>query len=430
MFNSQIRFTITFLVFFLTLYSYALVNGYPTFFRDTFRYVDGINLKHNEFSPLFVSLLIKPFFSMSGFWGWYFFNLLIASFTLAYFKMKAFNKVPLYIFLLGLLISMYGFVVLCLIMDFYTTVGLLCLFLLIFYRNHFIVPVIFTISTCAHYGNLLLFTAVAFIVCLFYKKSKPFLFIITLILISIFLNISHYFFTARQFHLLPTSTNVFISSRIMHDIPESILGYSRVNKNSIISKNSSVLYKLAKASSSITTIVWGDGSPIEKNLSQFNKEAPDYIFYTIIHYPKENLIAIAGNSFRLLLAHHYPLEITPDKDMKLFYDLVALYDKNNLDLFTNSLFYKRILENLATPNFSRIIFIICLYFNLAILFIYRKNKDTNFYQFILFSTVSIFISVLIMSNLSGLFWRFLVRSSLVVFLSSFAGLYLLSKEKI
>lgn len=410
-----------FITVFITLFLYPIINGYPIIFYDTRRYFSGILLEFHTHAMQFPTLFIIPFYKLAGVWGWCFFNIAISAYMVSLLSVKISKKLPLIITILAIFFSAYGVISACLCMDFLTTIGLISLFIILFYKPTKTVYFFFLLASTAHYGNILLF----FLANLFYffikKESAKKVFLV--LLIALLVNGSYRSILAKENVFFPRVGSVFVAARIMNSIPQSITEYSNSYKNSFIAKNKNELLKLATLPKhSIAHLLYGVSSPLKLRHLDFSREARHYVFFTLKKYPLENLLAIKNSFFKLLFASgpiYYP-------EVSVYKKTVKLIDPNGTKKFLSSLIVQKkynFFENSLLKK--KLLFLCIIISSLGILF---KRDFLDIKNFAIFALLTLLLNCLVMSSLSGPFFRYLVRVQFLVYLSGFIYSYLFIKD--
>ena len=423
--NNTLVIFITLLIF---LYFYKLYNGYILFYPDTERYLQGINLKFSHHSNLAIGIIFIPLFKMFGFVGWYYTQLLISAYVLSIFKTRVLPRIPISLFLLSLFVSMYGFVVLTLIVDFFSYLSILCLILIYKNKDDFLSNLILLLSIAAHTGNLILIFFLSISLGLIYKKKKKTLFILSFIIFSIFINGIYAYLTINKLYFSIPVKYTILSARIISNGPYLIEEYSNKYPNSFISKHKNQFLKNTILNSP-ESVLWGINSPIYKKHSEFENEAKHFVIFTLKNNLIQNIYFCLYNSYRQFLILPAPVKIYDEWNRDWYLNYIKTYNKSDLKDFNNSLFIKDMLKEKTLPlsYLCRLINFFSLILSIYILIIHKNRKNHLTYVLSLLSVLTILITIITMPNLSSTADRYLLRIIPISILSFCVNIYYLFK---
>lgn len=417
--------TLVLIVFFML---FALINGYPIFFHDTESYLHAItSFKSDKYRAVLSMILAYPFFKIASFWGWLTAQVLVTSYVLSGFKNTFFKKFPMVIYLLALYSSLYAIIAITLIPDFYTTLGLICIFAILSGKNEYWYPIILTISTIAHYGNAFVFFFVALIYGIVFKSLKKVRFITILIVVSVLINSLFISININKICFLSPVGHVGSAFRLMYEMPKTIKEYALYKPDSYIGKNEEKIYTYVIKAGNVSSISWGVSSPLKAHLKLSN-ELKDYLFFTIKSHPFDIIKSIFTNTIKQFTALNgyilYPYNVKSRLGVASHLEPhIKKFDNKNYFNFLNSRFINGNVGFIQPRQIYKSLFYLCLIINIIGLITYRKKKEDIFFRICLFSIIVIIVTSLIMPNLSSVSSRYIARASTLSFISAFFLVY-------
>jgi len=149
---------VSFLLISLFLYLHLVFAGFPLIDWDSGRYLSGAP------SPQALTLLcylLKPLVTFIGPWGFAIFQISILTYTVVS-VLKFFNQNAM-VGIISIAISIAGYFAISVMMDIYTVIGLLALFLILNDNKDIFLYLIISACYIAHPENLLLFPLCALI---------------------------------------------------------------------------------------------------------------------------------------------------------------------------------------------------------------------------------------------------------------------------
>ncbi len=390
---------------FLTLQ--LLFVGYPIIAADSGRYLGAaIFLKDSSFSPTLTCYLISPLVMLMGVWGFPMFQIAILTYTLVS-ALKFFNKNAT-IGIISILISAAGFLALQVMMDIYTAIGLLALFLVLNGSKDIILHIILSLCFVAHYGNVFLFPICAALYWVIFNRKNPasltlpiILFIIPLIaafLVNYWLNKDPRFLTKVKYGI--------IAARIMIDSPEIVRGYSKEYPESGLAKHMTQYENIILHKRRIGSLIFH-----EELFPQaiIRKEAKQFIVYALKNHSGTLLRSKSYGIYRFFIKPDYKSALILYRGTLV--NKIEIFLPREIERIKKSLQYR---NKLKVVNFE-FFYIVCYYMSLLVIstffilsFWFPNMRKTQYFSFVVFVIFLLFFNALIFS-IGPLHGRFQVR---------------------
>jgi len=417
--NKNDWFSLVIIVLFLALH--LIISGYPIITWDSIRYIGAsFFLIPFPFALMLVSYLLKPLTMLFGMWGFPLFQIAIVAYVLVS-VLKFFNK-SFIIGIVSLAISIAGYFVISVMMDIYTAVGLLALFLVLNGNKDILLYFILSICFIAHPENLLLFPFSALIYWLIFKRNHPGIPFRTVVVLSIVLLTGVLIMNYRErkeFRSFPETKYLSLATRIMADSPVITRAYIEKCPDSELCKHKEYYEYAINNKDPYHILFWsnwdeGGGFIYNPAINGIHKEAGKFILFALSNYKLEILKNCLNNTCRFLSFPGDPLVLLVSKDQ---FDMFEKWLPAQLfEGAKDSLQYKGKLANIE----FRLIYAMCYYlcFFSLLLFVYipffnRRIMNTNYYSFAVFSIIIILINACIMPNFVGIYLRYQLRIMLV-----------------
>jgi hypothetical protein len=423
----------------LFLAAHLIVSGYPIITWDSIRYIcASFFLMPFPFALMSISYLLRPFTIFFGIWGFPVFQIAIVAYALVSI-LKFFNK-SFIVGIVSLAISIAGYFVISVMMDIYTAVGLLSLFLVLNGNKDILLYAILSICYIAHPENLLLFPFSALIYWLIFKRKNPGISFWRVVVLFVVLVIGVLIMNdreRREFRSFPETKYPSLATRIMADSPTITRAYIKKYPDSELHKHKEYYEYAINNKDPFQILFWSNwedkgGFIYNPAVNGIHKEAGKFIFFALSNYKFEVLKNGLNNTWRFLFFPGDPLVLIVDKDQ---FDMFEKWLPGQLfEGAKDSLQYKGKLANIK----FRLIYAICYYlcfFSLLLFvnipFFNRKIMNPNYYSFAVFSIIIILINACIMPNFVGIYLRYQLRIMLVPCLSMsliVAGLFTAIRE--
>ncbi len=405
-----------FVLIFLVLTYELLFVGYPIIFPDSERYLGAaVFLRRSPYSPTLVCYLIRPLVVLLGAWGFAFFQIAILTYALVS-TLRFFNKNAA-IGIISIITSAAGFVAIAVMMDIYTAIGLLALFLVLNGSRDIILYIILSLCFIAHYGNIFLFPVCAILYWVIFKRKNPatlallaILFILPLVM-AFLVN----YRMEKNFRFLTTAKYSFIAARIMEDTPEVTRAYMEKYPASDLAKHRQEYEDIMSGRRKIVSIMWDKNGLFDKfggNI-KFNSEAKEFVLYALKNHPGTLLRNIIYGIYRFLARPNYNSALI--RRCGPLVRQVETYLPQQTEQIKKSLQY---IDKLGVINFQPF-YLLCYYISLLLssgflilCLWFPKMRKTRYFSFVVFVLFAIFFNALIFSiGLSG--GRFQVRALLL-----------------
>ena len=449
--ESKKEFLISFLILFVFFHLFALYNGYPYIGLDSQRIFVALRDVYTPFALTTSGVLYKPFYYFfNNYFGVFFLQALITSYVFARLKTDLLASTPLWLFLLAVLLSMQWQIVLYVLYDFYTVVGLISIFLILEKKEDFSISILLLIACCAHFSHFIIYFSVVAIYSLLMKKRTKLILISFIFVASFLMNGLYAYFIAGKFIIASRVSYSFFAARIINDKPKSVFHYAGRRPNSFIAKNKVKLYNLgyyAKSWSSYA-LLWADVSPLKGHIYTpytkefyaqdrsrgrsikvlYNNELKEFVMFTIKRKPVEHIYLAIENFFNRIwvmnLTNTYMRYVAHGENV------VRKIDKSNLQKTEGSVACKKF----RGKSFKQVTAAPILNFTyktsliLTLVFLLFRFFDGFIFRFLSFSLMSVFINTFITTFVSGTTSRYLHRSIFILVLAAMVALYALIKR--
>lgn len=374
---------VSFIAIFSVLTLHLAVVRYPIIFPDSHRYLNAaISLETNSYAPTLVCYLIRPLVILMGAWGFAIFQIAILTYVLMS-ALKFFNKNST-IGIISIIMSAAGFLAIMVMMDIYTAIGLLALFLILNGKRDIILYIILGISFTAHYGNIFLFPICTLVYwVIFNRKSFSVLRLLSIIFITplIMASLVNYCLDGDSRFLSKAKYSV-IAASIMIDSPEITRAYMEKRPDSQLTNHRQEYEAIILHKRRVGSLLWGNGQGLYRKFGgsiKFNPEAKEFIVYALKNHPGILLKKSIYNIYEFLKRPHY-----------------------NLSAIVSELFYE-----------------VCYYLSLLVILVFSvlsisfpKLRKTGHFSFVVFVIMVLFFNALIMP-FSCIMGRYQVRIMLL-----------------
>ena len=405
---------------FVLLYLYFLLHiaifRYPIILWDSPRYLwSAIYLKPANLAPVLVPYLLHPLVVLMGAWGFVFFQITILTYVLVSL-LNFFNK-NFFVGIASVLLSGAGFFAIQVMMDIYTAIGLLALFLVLNDYADILLYGIVGMCYVAHYENILLFPfCVVVYLTLFHRKhffrtSVPIL--ISFIMFFSGVVVTNYaagkggrFFTKVKYSMVAT--------HIMVDSPVIARSYmEKYPDSSLVRQRERYEYIIACAKSPLEAVVLDTRDGFYADPDRYEQRSKGFLLYAIKNYKLTLLTSAAKNIFRFLILPGGPQGLDVGRKQVEAYIQELL--PRQLKYARNSLQYKRMISYKSL----KLLFIVSYYIAFPIILIFlflplinASIRNHRYYPFVAFTAFIMLANALIMSNV-GIFLRYQLRIALL-----------------
>jgi hypothetical protein len=400
---------VSFTVVLLFLGLHLIIAGFPIIDWDSIRY---LLLSPDPYSLPLIPYLLRPF----GVWGFAIFQIVILTYTLVT-ALKFFNKN----FITGIIsvfLSVAGYFAIQVMMDIYTAVGLLALFLILNGNKDIFLYIILSICYIAHTENLLLFPLCALIYWLIFDR-RNFSFTLRPVIIAFIIpvlgSILMNYWLEKDFRFLPKEKYIMLATYIMAGSPEITRSYMEKYPGSEISQHRQFYEYALTKSNPFHILMWNSWDRKEGfNWNEkIRKEAKGFLLFALKNYKFKLLNNSIKNTFQSLVR---PGEYVDT--MHLTKGPIDAYLPNQLKYAKDSLQYKGKLSSLSEK--LRLIYIATYYTSILIIplfiflsFINRKARNSKYYSFAIFAIIVILVNACIMANFIGIYLKLQLRVMLI-----------------
>lgn len=362
-----------------------------------------------------------------GAWGFAFFQITILTYVVVS-ALRFFNKSFL-VGIIAILMSATGFNVITVMMDVYTGIGLLALFLILNGSKDIVLYIILALCYGAHYGNVALFSVCALVygaIC--NRKYVRAITGLSIVFISFFLVANlRSCEVEKNFYFLSLSKCrffQFMSRRIMTDSPEITKAYiTKYPESDLSKKKETYEYLISKR----PLHKWELHHHIGRKLVDFLSARTQYEFviYALKNHPGILLKNSIYNTYKFLEMPHFEQGLVRKRHCLI--DRVNTYLPHQVEQAKRSLQYNNKLSDVISEPF----YAACYYINLFITFSFligslwfRDLRRTKHFSFAVFVIILLFCNAAIISNIVGACGRYQVR---VMLLPSLAAVLIMSE---
>ena len=408
------------IVLFLGLH--LAIARYPIIEWDSVRYLkEAFFLRSNPWTLGSVSYLLKPLVSLIGIWGFVVFQIAILTYTLVS-VLKFFNK-NFIVGVISIAISVAGYFAISVLMDIYTVVGLLALFLILNGDKDLFLYTIFSICYIAHPENLLLFP-LSFLTywAIFNRKGTNFrlLPITVSFIIPIIGVILTNYWLKKEIRFFPQQKYIMLATHIMVDSPKITRAYMEKYPDSELNRHKDFYEYALTTVDPYNTLFWDSWDRKEGFAynNSIKKESEGFILYALKYHKLEILNNSLKNTFSFLILPRPGNSLGLMQTDKGPIDAFEKFLPNRLKYAKNSLQYKGKLLPLSKK--LKLIYIVVYYTSILTMLIFISNffincktRDSKYYSFAVFSIIILLINAWIMSSWIGIVLRYQLRVMLI-----------------
>lgn len=385
----------SFALIFLALILHLLLVRYPIIYFDSRRYLSAaLNLSTDARFPTLVCYLIRPLVILMGAWGFAIFQIVLLTYVLVS-SLKFFGKHSS-IGILSIIISAAGFMATAVMMDIYTAIGLLALFLILNGSRDIILCTILSICFVAHYGNVFMFPVYALLHWLIFNRKNfaTLALVIILFIIPLLIACAVNYGLEENFRFLPKRKYLRMAVSIMKVYPELTKSYMKKRFPSRWAeyKQKHVGSRKKMTEEALRRFFWNFDGPVN-----INKEAKKFIAYTVRNNSGILLKKIIPNTYKFLKRPYYrkALAIRETALIKIVNEFLP----HQMEQAKKSLQYRDNLSAIVFDFFYRICYsasllVISAFLICSICFI--KLRKTKYFSFVVFAITTLVVNALIM----------------------------------
>ena len=406
----------SFALLYLCCLFYLAIFRYPIILWDSPRYLhSAIYLEPNNLAPVLVSYLLHPLVVFVGAWGFAFFQIALLSYALVS-SLKFFNK-NFAVGIASILLSGAGFFAIQVMMDIYTAIGLLALFLVLNDYADILLYGIAGICYVAHYENILLFPLCAAVyLALFHRKhffrtSVPILISFILFFVGV---VATNYAAGKGFRFLTKAKYVMVATHIMVDSPVIARSYmEKYPDSSLVRKRERYEYIIAHVKWPLEAVVLDTRDGFFVDPDRYEQRSKEFLLYAIKNYKLILLTRVAKNMSRFLMLPGGPEGLNAGR--KQVEACIQELLPGQLKYARNSLQHKRMIS----PKDLKLLFIVSYYIAFPIILIFlffpllnASIRNHRYYPFVSFTAFIMLANALIMPNV-GIFLRYQLRIALL-----------------
>jgi hypothetical protein len=413
------------IIIFCILILYPLMNGYPLVYPDSWNYASGL-CPGGIRSPV-LGCAMRPIVVLGGPWGFAVIQCVITAFSLAYLLVIILKRNYTYTFYLSLLTSGVGFYAGYLMADVWTLIGFICIFSISIGYSRLIIGVLLAFSYSVHYGNFPVFTSTTLLFLPFVRYRIKYILIIFSCMLGgiVFILVSNFF--GGEIRLSQKIGGfTYLSSRILHDIPEVIERKCQEDPE----------FKLCEMKEDIMKSSGGDNPQYltvrgtkRLNISwkEFNDLSREIVFYSLKGFFAEHISALVLNVYRSISVYRLSDGFFAQPSGNSFYRGLQRLFPDDLNDYEKSWQASgklkrglKMLEVALTFLFWLSVMVCFAYIGLY----WKGHHNDVLIKLSIFGLIAIVVNAFFMSNISGPYGRFYTR---IGFLLIFPALALISK---
>lgn len=277
---------------------------FPIHFPDSVRYIGAASdLRDSPFAVAALPLLLHPVFLAIGPWAFMLLNGILLVWTAAAFSRTYFQRVRAIPVIVAMLLSGAVTMSATILMDVQTSFAVLAILVLARERS-WIAWIVLVIGLISHGSAIPILAAVAVGTALLFRSARLVAATGFGILAALGLMALTTLLASGSASPAPRNALIFLTSRMMGDVPQSVVGFAEANPSSAIAENLAAFrpFLEAPASNKRVSLLWGEDAAYPViGYDRVAAEASDYIWYSIRHYPLENLEAVLLNGVRFIL---------------------------------------------------------------------------------------------------------------------------------
>ena len=398
---------------------HLIITRFPLIYPDSKRYLSMAVNGHplNVFAPTLVSWMLGPLCHFIGAWAFAAFQIVLLSYALATFL--EYFRMPLFLGVAAILCSAAGFMATAVMMDIYTAIGLISLFLILSGKKNLLLFIILGICFAAHYGNMLLFGAMS-VLCFWLSQSKKrrvtwlavAIVFLTAYIGIMLINLS----VPERLKYRDWGPYSTVAGRIMRTFPDLISSYADKYPDSLIAHDRLYLEMESQR-------------PLQLELKRTkamlrHDEAWRFLLFSVSDAPGRMTHLAMRNTFDFLLFPDFQEALVRNQNplrsivgsflpQQLPQIQGSLQDRNRLGVINRSVFYK---ISYAVAMFTLAGYLLCT-------LVFPRMRKKIYFGFVFFSFIALLCNAIICSNLILTVYRFIcgrhqVRILLVPYLAA------------
>ncbi len=276
---------------------------FPIHTEDSPRFIaPAAELRLSSFSPGALPILLRPLYLLIGPWAFVVLNGVLLVATAAEFSRVHFDRVRALPIVAAILLSGAATMSATIMMDIHTSFAVIGLLVLARAPSP-VAWIALAVGLISHGSAIMILPAVAICVAWFFRTLRPLAAVGLAIGAWFALMLLSNYIVSGALRATPNNSLLFIANRMMKDVPESVAGYARAHPASAIAENLQAFQPLFDADPGDRqfNLLWGDNAPFKVvGYRRMRSEAAGYIWYSLAHYPLENLRASLMNGPRFI----------------------------------------------------------------------------------------------------------------------------------
>ncbi len=409
-----------FLILSSILLLYPLMNGYPFLFPDAWTYAAG-NCVSEYRSPV-LGCAMKPAVLIGGVWGYISIQVAVAAYILILFSKQMLGSANLHVLIPVMIISSLGLFTGWLMADVWLLFALLALFIMLTAQRSVYLLLLFTFSISVHLGNfpVIMITIILYIIVV--KTNiraiiTSFICIAAAVSLVVTTNLLN-----QEFHFSSKWTYTFLSSRIIHDMPEVLESRCKQDPGFELCEMKSTIYRISR--SRPDQLIWHEEAPRNiKAIGPLKYEAlsRDLILSSIFPFFNEHISTALNNMSKQFVNFHYTEDFAAHGDETWSVQGMLQYYPEDFSTYKRSWQATNTLTNIYDGLEEYILFfyllsvLICLGYGVA-KWKHRNNK--LLVKLSIFTVIVLLVNAMVMSNLAGSYGRYLTRISFLPFFTA------------
>jgi len=275
--------------------------GFPLHDPDTIRYLIGaIGLKRTVWVPHSLPLLLHPLVMAIGPWAFILLNGVLLVAISAIFSITFFGRVHPIAIVVAILVSGAGLFSATVMMDIQTTFAVLALIVLGRTRST-AAWFILLIGILSHNVALVILPMMALLIATLFRSWRPLVAMISVGLVWLGITLAGSLFVSGKPSVTPNLAILFVTGRMMLDVPEGLADYAEQNPDGSIAAIAPAVEALTASDRRprMGQLIWREDAVIPKDLRRaIADEAPRYLFFSLTRYPATHLYESIMNVYR------------------------------------------------------------------------------------------------------------------------------------
>ncbi len=409
-----------FLILSSILLLYPLMNGYPFLFPDAWTYGAGSCV--SEYRSPVLGCAMKPAVLVGGVWGYIVIQTTVAAYILILFSKQMFGSINLRALVPVMIFSSLGLFTGWLMADVWLLFALLSLFIILTAQRSIYLLLLFTFSISVHLGNFPIAMLTIILYVIIVKTNlraiiTSFICILAAMSLVITTNLLN-----QEFHFSSKWTYTFLSSRIIHDMPEVLESKCTQDPGFELCKMKSTIFRISR--SRPDQLIWHEEAPRNiKEIGPVKYEAlsKELVLSSIFPLLTEHMHTALNNMLKQFVDFHYTEDFAAHGDETWTIQGMLQYYPEDFPAYKSSWQATNTLTNIydglegGIRFFYILAVLICFGYGIAR---WKHRNDNLLVKLSIFTVIVLLVNALVMSNLAGSYGRYLTRISFLPFFTA------------